>query len=55
MWRRGPDRGEQTARRGLKIRGRRRSRGPIAGPAPKRTVMQRFEDRWNRRREGLGN
>ena len=55
MWRRGPDRGEQTVRRGLKIRGRRRSRSVVASPAPKRTVMQRFEDRWNRRREGLGN
>jgi hypothetical protein len=56
MWRRGPDRAELAKRRGFKIRGRRRSRGaPVAAPPQKRTVMQRFEDRWNRRREGLGN
>jgi hypothetical protein len=53
MWRRGTDRGEMAARRGPRLR--RRPRRGIANPAPKRTVMQRFEDRWNNRREGLGN
>jgi len=55
MWRRGPDRGDLAKRRGFKLRGRRRARGAVANDASKRTVMQRFEDRWNRRREGLGN
>jgi len=66
LWRRGPDRGEANARGQVKARGglakpsklslrrRRAARGPVAGVTPKRTVMQRFEDRWNRRRDGLG-
>lgn len=55
MWRRGPDRGDAKARSRLKVRGRRATDRPVAGPEQKRTVLQRFEDRWNRRREGLGN
>ncbi len=54
MWRRGPDRTDVKVRHGFKIRGRRAALKPAAAAAPKRTVMQRFEDRWNRRREGLG-
>jgi len=60
LWRRGPDRGEAKARvqgksrGGLRLRRRRAARAPVAGVSPKRTVMQRFEDRWNRRRDGLG-
>jgi hypothetical protein len=55
MWRRGSDRGEPIALGRLKVRGRRSAGRPAAGAVSKRTVMQRFEDRWNRRREGLGN
>ena len=55
MWRRGSDRGEPNAHGRLKVRGRRSAGRPAAGAVSKRTVMQRFEDRWNRRREGLGN
>lgn len=55
MWRRGPERGEVKARGRVKVRGRRKSDRPVAAAMQKRTVMQRFEDRWNRRREGLGN
>ena len=49
------DRGEPNAHGRLKVRGRRSAGRPVAGAVSKRTVMQRFEDRWNRRREGLGN
>lgn len=54
MWRRGPDRGEAKAGSRLKVRGRRATDRPVAGAVQKRTVMQRFEDRWNRRRDGMG-
>ena len=30
------------------------SRGPVRRPTVKRGFMQRFEDRWDHRREGLG-
>jgi hypothetical protein len=58
-WRRGPERADTrvahgSERRGMRIAGR---KGHQAGrpPAPKRGMMQRFEDRWNRRRDGFGN
>ncbi|HET9187240.1 MAG TPA: DUF3040 domain-containing protein [Acidothermaceae bacterium] len=54
IWRRGPER-DAKARGRVKVRGRRSADRPVAGAVQKRTVMQRFEDRWNRRREGLGN
>lgn len=54
MWRRGPDRGDPKARGRVKVRGRRSTDRPVAAVVPKRSVMQRFEDRWNRRRDGLG-
>ncbi len=55
MWRRGPERGDAKSRGRLKIRARVTADKRVAAAAPKRTVMQRFEDRWNRRREGFGN
>lgn len=54
MWRRGPDRSETKATGRFKARRRRSTDRPVAGAVQKRGVMQRFEDRWNRRRDGLG-
>jgi hypothetical protein len=42
---------------GIRLAGRRMSkttRGGARTPEPKRGLMQRFEDRWNRRRDGHG-
>jgi Protein of unknown function (DUF3040) len=33
---------------------RRRGEKPVGRPAPKRGLVQRFEERWDRRRDGLG-
>jgi len=53
-WRRGAERPEQaTAAVAAHSGGRMRFRPahPVHGNEPKRPLIQRFEDRWNRRRE----
>ena len=57
-WHRRPDRGR--VRSGNRAGSRRRwlphgHAGSPSLPREKRGIMQRFEDRWNRRREGYGN
>jgi hypothetical protein len=58
-WRRGPERADTRLARGSERRGvglgGRKGRQAGGAPAPKRGMMQRFEDRWNRRRDGFGN
>lgn len=47
---------EPTVGRATDLPTARRGRGKKLGtpPAPKRSIVKRFEDRWDRRRDGLG-
>ncbi|HET7666791.1 MAG TPA: DUF3040 domain-containing protein [Mycobacterium sp.] len=57
-WHRRPDHGRAQPTALAGARRRRFSHGRAAVPSlprEKRGIMQRFEDRWNRRREGYGN
>jgi hypothetical protein len=51
-WQHGPRRSANRAKTG---RGQVFARRRTDQPQTRHGIMQRFEDRWNRRREGLGN
>lgn len=53
-WQHGPSRAVKRSKQ-RQAMARRRTDPPVAGRVSRHGIMQRFEERWNRRRDGLGN